>query len=74
MTEREGTNEPGGADEIAAAHDALVGRRDHVSDLAELDSLRLQAAMEQRGKAFETLSDVVKKTSETQQDIADDLQ
>ncbi len=24
MTEREGTCEPGGADEIAAAHDALV--------------------------------------------------
>lgn len=74
MTEREGTNEPGGADEIAAAHDALVPRRDYVSDLAELDSMRLQAAMEQRGKAFQTLSDVVKKTSETQQDIADDLQ
>lgn len=28
MTERHGTDEPGGADEVAAAHDALVARRE----------------------------------------------
>ncbi|GAA1937902.1 hypothetical protein GCM10009775_32500 [Microbacterium aoyamense] len=70
MTEREGTNEPGGADEIAAAHDALLAGR---ADLSETDALHLQSIMDRRSKAFETLSDTMKKTSETQQDIIDNL-
>ena len=35
MTDREGTNEPGGADEIAAARDALHEGRDPMSDASE---------------------------------------
>ena len=36
MTDREGTNEPGGADEIAAARDALHEGRDSRGDASWL--------------------------------------
>ena len=39
MTDREGTNEPGGADEIAAARDALHEGRDPLADASELSSI-----------------------------------
>ena len=34
MSDREGTNEPGGADEVAAAHDALLAGADSLRGLA----------------------------------------
>lgn len=73
MSEREGTNEPGGADEIAAAHDALLAGRDDLSEMSEIDSMRLQTAMDRRAKATEVLSNMLRKTSDTQQDIIDNL-
>ncbi|MET0811593.1 MAG: hypothetical protein ABWY03_00975 [Microbacterium sp.] len=73
MTEREGTYEPGGADEIAAAHDALLAGRDRLSEASETETMRMQSLMDRRAKAFEALSNTMKKTSDAQQDIIDDL-
>ena len=87
MTHRDGTEEPGGADEIAAARDALDGRhepldgrrdavdgeRDVLSDLSETDSLRLQTVMDRKSKVQEALANLVKKQGEAEGDITDNL-
>lgn len=66
MTDREGTNEPGGADEVAAARDAL-------GELSDTESLRLQMAMDRRSKAGSALSNLLKKQGEVNQSITDNL-
>lgn len=40
---------------------------------SELESLRLQMAMDRRAKAMETLSNLLKKTSETAASIVQNL-
>jgi hypothetical protein len=80
---RRGTAEPGGADEIEAAHDALVGRAaridasagepDGLTDQSELDELRLQQAMERRSKLEQTIADMLEADSDAEDGIVDDL-
>ncbi|GAA1995458.1 hypothetical protein [Microbacterium pumilum] len=81
MTHRDGTEEPGGADEIAAARDALDGRHDPLDGRgdalrhqSEVDSLRLQNAMDREGKARDAMANTIKSHGETQDQIADNLQ
>lgn len=51
MTERAGTNEPGGADELEAGRDALVGDSEESTVSAEIDELRREIMIERRGRA-----------------------
>ena len=46
--------------------DELKGKLDSLSDLSELEGMRLQMLMDRRSKAMEMLSNIMKKMSETQ--------
>jgi hypothetical protein len=74
MTEREGTNEPGGADEVAAAHDALLAGTHSLSGLSESESLHLQRAIDRRGKSHAAAANVLKEQSDAARQITDDLE
>jgi hypothetical protein len=50
MTHRTGTNEPGGADELEAARDALVGDSEESTVSAEIDELRREIMIERQGR------------------------
>ena len=47
--------------------------RDSLTDLSSIDSMELQRLMERRAKVFETLSNVLKKISETSSQITGNL-
>ena len=55
--------------EIAAARDRLKSELDSMSEMSEMDSMRLQMAMDRLSKAMSALSNVLKKASETDQAI-----
>ena len=59
--------------QIQAVLDDLDGRLDSLSDLGEMESLRLQMIMDRRSKSLETLSNVMKKLSETASSITQNL-
>ena len=44
-----------------------------MSELSDMDQLRLQMAMDRRSKLISTLSNVLKKASDTQQAITQNL-
>ena len=58
---------------LAAIRDSIKGDLDSMSELGELESLRLQMAMDRYSKAMSTLSNVLKKISETQGTIISNL-
>lgn len=67
---------PGGlvfAKQLPAILDDLRFRLDSMNELSEMTSLRLQMAMDRRSKFVATLSNVMKKISETQDTIVQNL-
>lgn len=60
-------------EEIEAARDAIRGQLDSLSELGEMESLRLQMAMDRLSKLMSTLSNVLKKMSDTGQTITQNL-
>ncbi|MGH6631521.1 MAG: hypothetical protein ACREB3_17470, partial [Burkholderiales bacterium] len=48
-------------------------KKDGMSDLGEMESLRLQMSMDRLSKLMSTLSNILKKTSDTQQQIIQNL-
>jgi hypothetical protein len=55
------------------ARDALQSRLDSMSEMGEMESLRLQMAMDRLSKLMSTLSNVLKKVSDTSQTITQNL-
>jgi len=53
--------------------DELQGKLDGLSDLSELDAMKLQMLMDRRSKFLEMLSNMMKKISETQAAIVGNL-
>jgi putative addiction module CopG family antidote len=51
----------------------LEGKLDSQSDLSEMDAMRLQMLMDRRSKAMEALSNIMKKISETQEVLTQNL-
>jgi uncharacterized protein YdiU (UPF0061 family) len=51
----------------------LQDQLDSMNDLSELEQMRLQELMDRRAKALETISNLVKKESDTQEAIIDNL-
>jgi len=54
---------------LDAAKDAAQDDKDSLSDMGEMEQLRLQALMDRRAKAEEMLSNMMKKSSDTQNAI-----
>jgi hypothetical protein len=50
--------------ELEAARDAVRDKLDSMSELSEMESLRLQMAMDRLSKLMSTLSNIMKKTAE----------
>ena len=59
--------------EVDAAVKALQDERDSISEMGEIDALHLQQAMDRMSKAMETLSNMMKKASETSNGIVQNL-
>lgn len=59
--------------QLNAALDAIKCRLDSLSEMGEMESLRLQMAMDRLSKMMTTLSNVMKKISDTDQAITQNL-
>ena len=59
--------------EINAMVDQIKKDLDSMNEMSELDQLRLQMLMDRRSKMMETLSNLMKKFSDTQEDIIQNL-
>jgi hypothetical protein len=59
--------------EIDAAVEALKNQRDSISQMGEMDALQMQQAMDRMSKMMATLSNIMKKSSETSQTIVQNL-
>ena len=59
--------------QLDTALDAIKSRLDSLSELGEMESLRLQMAMDRLSKMMTTLSNVMKKISDTDQAITQNL-
>ncbi|HEX8031447.1 MAG TPA: hypothetical protein VF491_23420 [Vicinamibacterales bacterium] len=60
-------------DQLAADLAALTSKKDLKSELGEMESLRLQMAMDRMSKMTSMLSNVMKKISDTAQSITQNL-
>ena len=58
---------------LEAAKEVVQGILDSMSELGEMESLRLQMAMERQSKMMETTSNLLKRTSETNQTITQNI-
>ncbi len=58
---------------LESIRDDLRDRLDNLSEMSEMDSLRLQMTMDRRSKFMQTLSNLLKKISETSQSITQNL-
>lgn len=61
------------AQQLAAEKDALKEKLDDMSDMSEMDSMRLQMAMDRRSKFITALSNLLKKISSTQDSVVQNL-
>jgi Arc/MetJ-type ribon-helix-helix transcriptional regulator len=61
------------AQQLRAVLDSLRDRLDSLSELSEMDALRLQMIMDKRSQLVATLSNITKKISETQSAIVQNL-
>jgi hypothetical protein len=59
--------------DLAVAEGKLKDSLDSLSEMGEMESLRLQMAMDRRSKAIETLSNLMKKLSDTSESIIANL-
>ena len=58
---------------LQSIQDGLKAKLDSMSEMSEMTSLRLQMAMDRRSKLMETLSNIMKKISETNNSITQNL-
>lgn len=61
------------AAQMEAAKEVVQGKLDSMSELGEMESLRLQMAMDRLSKLMSTLSNVLKRSSETSQSITQNI-
>jgi uncharacterized protein YukE len=61
------------AAELEAAVDDVKSELDSLSEMGEMESLRLQMAMDRMSKLMSTLSNLLKKSSETSAQITQNL-
>jgi hypothetical protein len=59
--------------QLESAKDALRSELDSMSELGEMESLRLQMAMDRYSKMTSTLSNLMKKISDTSASITSNL-
>jgi hypothetical protein len=59
--------------ELQASMDQMKSDLDSMSEMGEMESLRLQMAMDRLSKMMSTLSNLLKKASDTQQGITQNL-
>lgn len=59
--------------QLRAVLESLKGRLDSISELTEMESLRLQMLMDRRSKLISTLSNILKKIGETQNALVQNL-
>lgn len=59
--------------ELDARRNELKSDLDSLSEMSEMDSLRLQMAMDRMSKLMSTLSNLLKKAGETQQGIVQNI-
>ena len=59
--------------ELRAVQDDLKGKLDGMNEMSEMTSMRLQMMMDRRRKFIETLSNVMKKISTTQETLVQNL-
>lgn len=62
-----------GMAEVGATRPAVAARLDSMSEMGEMESLRLQMAMDRLSKMMSTLSNLLKKSSETASHITQNL-
>ncbi|MFZ4058499.1 MAG: hypothetical protein ACOYKE_10180 [Ferruginibacter sp.] len=60
-------------EQVQQLEDELKSKLDSLNDMGELEQLRLQQYMDRRSKALETLSNILKKISDTQDNIIGNL-
>lgn len=61
------------AEDLQAIFGVLEGKLDSLSEMGEMESLRLQMAMDRVSKAMSTLSNLLKKASETSSTIVQNI-
>ena len=61
------------ADKFDRLTDTIKDRLDSLSELGEIESLRLQMAMDRLSKFMQTLSNILKKMSDTDSEIIQNL-
>jgi hypothetical protein len=61
------------ARQLTVESDALLGDLDSMSEMGEMESLRLQMAMDRLSKLMSTLSNLLKKASDTSSQIVQNL-
>lgn len=66
-------NTPVSRAELDAAADKIKNDLDSMSEMGEMESLRMQSAMDNRSKMMSTLSNLLKKIHDTQQSIIQNL-
>jgi hypothetical protein len=59
--------------QLRSIRHGLEGKLDSMSEMSEMTSLRLQMAMDRRSKFISTLSNIMKKISETQDTVVQNL-
>jgi hypothetical protein len=59
--------------QLKSIRDALEGKLDSMSEMSAMTSLRLQMAMDRRSKFVQTLSNIMKKISDTQGTLVQNL-
>jgi len=59
--------------QLAAIVDTIKNKLDSLSELGEMESIRLQMAMDRRSKMMATLSNLMKKISETNSSITQNI-
>ena len=60
-------------EQLLAIRDGLKDQFDSQSEMSEMTSLRLQMAMDRRSKFMQTLSNIMKKISSTEDTLAQNL-
>ena len=70
---RRARHDPSLADDVRTAENALTCMLDALSEMCEMDGLRLQKAMDRRAKSIGTLSNILTKIGKTEDGIIKNL-
>ena len=61
------------AEDLRTIVEDMKGKLDSLSEMGEMESLRLQMAMDRHSKMMSTLSNMLKKSSDTAQSIIQNI-